>query len=401
MILKSIDKELNDSFAILSGEIQLEECNRTEYVFFRYPKEYYDFMPVCADPFFPCLLIPAMQSEKRLRIVPAISDKLLYNSELIQDIFSTWHRGLFNKIPVEVSEKISNYDNAGYENGTFFSLGVDSIYTMLKYLPYNTPSIDKTLNYLIYMKGIELPLSIYTKGQDLSVIESINSVASHYNLKVITGETNLRDVFPLDWADYYFGPGLASCALSLSQGLGKVYIPSSHSYATLLPDPSSPLIDHNWSTERINIYHDGGEKERVRKISDLIAHYQFALDNLRVCVENDGGIENCGKCWKCIRTMITLEIIDKLKDSKSFPNALPKHFSKDLKTYIIDSMEFTKENYRLAKEYNRYDLANKMEREIRIGNFDHIRNGKSSSFIIKEIIHFLFVKFFRHFGFFK
>jgi hypothetical protein len=399
MNLYNARKYISEGKAIISAEVECRRFPREQTVFFSYPERFYDYLPHTADPFFPALLIPAMMWDDILEIEPPVSCRIMENQQIIQDIFSTWHPNEFRRVEVIAQCHTNNNLPRKKANATFFSLGVDSMYSMLKYLPQNNPPVDKQLTTLIYMKGLELPLSIYANGQAQGVINNIEKVSAHYGLDFIVGETNIRDVFPLDWEDHYFGPGLASTALSLSNGFRNIYIPSSHSYAIFFHDPSSPLIDNHWSNENTNIFHDGAEKERVGKIADLIIKDKFALSHLRVCVNNEGGDYNCGKCWKCIRTMITLEILGQLETCRSFPSKLPRHFSSELRTYNPDSLEFTRENLRLAKKLGKKDLEAMLEREIRVGSFDVFRNGKSLSEFFKELVYYFYVKAAKKSGF--
>lgn len=398
MRLNEINKILKDDKVILSADIISKNFENHQTVFFSYPEEYWDYIPETADPFFPGLLIPCMFAGEDLEIFPPLSEKLMENQLLVQDIFHTWHPNEARKVEVKTKILHKNQPGSIQRNATFFSLGVDSMYSLLKHLPQNGASADNELTSLVYMKGMELPLKTYSKNQDRPVIDAIKKVGRHYDLDVIIGETNLRDVFPLDWEEQYFGPGLASTALSLSNGFGKIFIPSSHSYRFFFHDPSSPLLDHLWSTEQTNIIHDGAEKERAQKISDLIAKDAFALTNLRVCIDNEGGIHNCGKCSKCIRTMITLEILGLLQGSETFPKKLPKYFSRQLNTYIPDSLEFTRENLKLAHKYGRKDIEKILQREIRIGNLDILRKGRPIDFVLKEVVFYYWMKLKKRLG---
>ena len=399
MKIKNVKKEIRDNKVFLLAEIDLEHQQKTVSVFFSYPEIFFDHVPENADPFFPIALIAGMYYNENIEILPPVSAKILKKQQLLQDIFVTWHPDIFHRIKVEAISYNPEENLKDSRNATFFSLGVDSFYSLLKHLPENDPNPEQSIDSIIYMKGLELPLSVYSDGQDIPVIESIQKVADHYGLEPIYGETNLRDIFQFDWEDYFFGPGLASTALSLSDGYGCVYIPSSHSYATLFPDPSSPLIDSLWSNTKTYIFHDGAEKERARKITDLIIHDDFAVSNLRVCVENKGGIYNCGKCWKCVRSMITLEIVGKLKEAASFPDRLPKNYNLQLRTYVIDSLEFTKENLKLAREYGRKDIEKKIDKEVRLGKIDIFRSGESNLFLVKELFHYFKTRLIRKIGF--
>jgi hypothetical protein len=61
---------------------------------------------------------------------------------------------------------------------------------------------------------------------------------------------------------------------------------------------SSALVDHLWSTERLEIVHDLAELNRVEK-AEYVAPFEVAQRNLRVCWNNAAGEYNCGLCHKC------------------------------------------------------------------------------------------------------
>lgn len=396
MKIKSVRKDILKNKVILTAEIESDSFPGSRSVFFSYPEEFHDYIPENTDPFLPAALIPCMMNKEDLEIIPPLSTRLFENQSVIQDIFTVWFPEKFSKVHVSCTNKTdNNTDRKPSRNASFFSLGVDSMYSMLKNLPENNPSDSRELSGLIYMKGLELPLSFYSKGQDKAVIERVKKVAEHYRLELIYGETNIRDIFPVNWEDYYFGPGLAAVALSLSNGFRNIYIASSYSYANVFSVPSNPLTDHLWSNEKTNIIHDGSEKERAEKIADLIATDPFALNNLRVCVDNEGGDYNCGKCWKCVRTMLTLDIVDKLKVADSFPDKLPGNYILKLKTYHYDSMIYAVENLKLAKKYGKKKIVEKIDKEIRLGKLDQFCGNKSKLYIITEVIHYFYKKLLR------
>lgn len=392
MELFDVRKFISEGKSILSAYISSPEFDQPKEIFFAFPEKYFDYMPASADPFFPAILIPAMISGKQLDIKAPLSAKMRKNQNTIQSVFASWYPEDFKYIRITAGNYIEKGPPKLKPNATFFSLGVDSMYSMLKHIPPHTLSAEKKVSSLIYMKGLELPLSVYSKGQDQAVIDDIHRVALHYDQELIVGETNLRDVFPLVWEQYYSGPGLAATGLSLSKGFTNIYIPSSHSYANLSPNPSSPLVDYLWSNEEVSIVHDGAEIERARKIATVIAQDAFAMNNLRVCVNNEGGSYNCGKCWKCIRTMVTLKIINRLADSSSFPHELPDNFYRELRTYKTGSMKFTMENLKLAHEYGDKEMEKILLREIRVGKLDLFREGKSFRHLIAEMLYYTLIK---------
>ncbi len=73
-------------------------------------------------------------------------------------------------------------------------------------------------------------------------------------------------------------------------------------------DTADPILVPALSTERIDLLSVGREYTRVQKTA-RIADWPLAQAHLNVCVES--GV-NCGRCFKCLRTLLTLELLGKL-----------------------------------------------------------------------------------------
>jgi hypothetical protein len=221
--------------------------------------------------------------------------------------------------------------------GRFFSLGVDSFYTLLRH-EKEIPGREK-ITHLIYMMGYAVPLKEYSDGRERPVIENVQEAARIWGKKAICGRTNLRDCFSLNPSRQYHGSAMAATASSLSGGMGKVLIPASATWLRLIPWGSHPLIDPLWSSDGLEIIHDGANANRAQKVADTIIHYPEALRLLRVCINKRGGSGNCGFCIKCIRTMTTLGIAAVLQSCGSFPPQLPRDFWRrmDFKTVFLDA----------------------------------------------------------------
>jgi hypothetical protein len=138
----------------------------------------------------------------------------------------------------------------------------------------------------------------------------------------VTVETNARQFFDqvVGW-DFYHGAVLASTALALGGRLRRCIIPSTHAYAELLPWGSDPLLDPLWSSESLRIVHDGCEARRTEKLKRL-AQWPLVLEHLRVCWPDWTEDYNCGRCEKCVRTMIGLHLAGVLDRSRTFPQRL-------------------------------------------------------------------------------
>jgi hypothetical protein len=114
---------------------------------------------------------------------------------------------------------------------------------------------------------------------------------------------------------------LASVALALQGLLSRCLIAASDVYRDLPALGSHPVLDHLWSTERLEIVHDGAAATRTEKVVRHIAPSQLALRNLTVCWRSEAG-HNCGVCEKCLRTMVALELANCLDRCQTLPPAL-------------------------------------------------------------------------------
>lgn len=253
-------------------------------------------------------LLPAMRRGWAIQTEEPVSARVRAAIPDIEDIIHAWDSS-YKKIPLNLlnnSYMASTCD--GRRTGVFFSGGMDSFYTFLK----NKDRVDA----LIFVLGFDIALNNHHLKQ--KVTTAIRQAAEQFNLPLIEVETNLRG-----FSDRYthwslsHGAALASVALLLGSEMHKIYIPASDSYADLVPCGSHPLLDPLWSTEALQIIHDGCEANRVQKAA-IIAQNDVALQTLRVCWKNPDSTYNCGRCEKCLRTMVNLYAVGVLDRCTTF-----------------------------------------------------------------------------------
>ena len=166
--------------------------------------------------------------------------------------------------------------------------------------------------------GFDIPLAD-TKTFALAE-EQAREVARLFGKRLILVRTNLnweQPSVPGGWR-WYFGAALVAIAYALAPNHSKIFIASGHAYRDLPPCTTHALLDPLWSTETLQIVHDGGET-RINKLRVLVRHPE-ALARLRVCWENQGNY-NCGVCEKCIRTMLGLRAFG-VERCAAFPDTL-------------------------------------------------------------------------------
>lgn len=297
---------------ILSAKIVFANGKHEE-LFFTIDNTYAAFVTNDANPFLASLLLPAMKLGEDIYVDSSISAQLVANTKIIMNIVSDWNIGLKK---IDISFKDIRHDGSKSKGiGMFFSGGVDSFST---YLRNKTESKDK-MKYLIFVHGFDYFLKD-TAGFN-KTHETLQTFATEENLELISPRTNLRDITDplLDWG-YAHGGALASIALFLDGGISKMHISSTYSTGHLFPWGSHPDIDPLWSTESVEIIHDSSNISRLEKIKLYISKSPVALKYLRVCWSS--AEYNCGRCSKCIRTMLSLQVTSVLHQSKTFPTKL-------------------------------------------------------------------------------
>jgi len=246
------------------------------------------------DTFLAAALLPAMLQGEKLEIDPSmpVSPMLLSNISTLQEIHHCWNP-MLKIVPIQATTLPAEPLNHGAFS--FFSGGVDSMFTFLKRL--------QEISYVVFIHGFDFYRATETYQP---------AVARNNEFVEGFGKT----LIPLETNQYHFGyrynlsrvltQGSALASVALLLGFQRAFVPSSDCYSYLNPLGTHPLTDPLYSNESVSIIHDGAELRRIDKTIKL-TESPSVLEYLRVCV-NDMNV-NCGKCVKCLRTMIPLYLL--------------------------------------------------------------------------------------------
>jgi hypothetical protein len=263
-----------------------------------------------ADALIPLGLLPAMHLRAPLVVSGTVAPRLLERVGKAQEILAAFSHGELTPTQV-VARPAPVVATAATGVGAFFSGGVDSFYTALKH--------ERDLTHLVFMSGFD----IFDVGsrRGIASLESARAAAGDLGLDLVEIETNVHDLTDgfVSWG-VAGGPVLATVALLLQSQLRRVLVPAGQAYRDLFPLSTHPLLDPLWGTEALEIVHDGCEATRVEKVT-RIAQSDTVLRNLRVCNKQFARF-NCGRCEKCVRTMLSLQFAGALERCATFPNRI-------------------------------------------------------------------------------
>ena len=275
------------------------------------------------SPFVPGLLLVAMALGEELVVDGPVSPRLLRGVARVKAVYRSWWPE-FADVPVRAEAGAPQ--GQGGLTASLFTRGVDSWYSAVTGVAGGANGTPHPVDTLLYVPSVDFARG--EQGSGPAEIQQLRQPAAQLSresaerlgCRLLVVNTNLRHLAePLLYWGYSHGGVLAACALAIGDRLREVRVPSSLRLGGVACG-SHPLVDPLWSTERTEVRHDGAEATRMDKVQLLTGH-RLALDNLRVC----DGLEphfNCGRCGKCLRTMVLLDSVGALERCPTFRESL-------------------------------------------------------------------------------
>jgi hypothetical protein len=366
----------------LVGEITYDAAGMSpDQLWFEVPADLAGLPAQSGNAWLLALLPLAVQLEEPLRLPSPVDPQLLRGAEEIMRVWSRWVPG-WRPVPIEapLAAPHSDPDLAG-RTGLFFTAGVDSFFTAYHYdeAAAARPALGRQrVDDLIYVWGYDIrldrPEAFARKRQKLG------DLATALGKRLIVIASNYRDtrLGSVDWALISHGPALGAAGLLLESRHRSILISGSAAYDCTKPLGSHPFIDSRMSTTRTAFTDYGNGFSRSDKVAWL-AGRDLALRNLQVCWRS-GNESNCGRCEKCYRTQLILEICGVREQATSFPPGVFRlEHVRFLRTpspagaYILESM------IPLARAQVRPDLIRliraALARERRLQAAERVLNG--------------------------
>ena len=269
-------------------------------------------------------LIPAMHfGERRIVMDEEVCPGLKEGLETVMSLIKEWSAGQLQPLSLEMKTSSSvQYAEKQRQAGLFLSGGIDSL-AALRANTLNYPRIHPgAVKDCLFVHGFDIG-GVIQRGMKYHVFEraktAMSLVAENANVNLIPIYTNIRHLCDERelWLEKFFGAVLASVAHAFASRLELVYIASSFDIPNLTPCGSHPMLDPEYSSFDMRIRLRDLSLSRMDKLR-IVAGWDVALNNIRVCLANVQDRMNCGKCEKCVRTMLGLLAIGALDKAKAF-----------------------------------------------------------------------------------
>ena len=328
MIIHNTEIITDGEYATAWSKIELEkpQDNFPEYLWYRVPNQYADYLTAQSDAFLVAGLLAGMYFGEDIFVKGIVSPRLAYHLTEYQYILNFRFPEYLRQVNI-VYDRIQPSSRHPTGVGTTFSGGVDSLYTLWKHLPQNQTNPDYQVSHALFIKGFDI---LHREKENyLLLYDRYVKQLKKIGVVLVPLETNTLGVLHMRMPlSYLFGPIIVAAGIALA-GLHRVfYVPSSWDYSCLKKrsHASDPLVDGLLSTDELSIIHHGAMQRRVDKVEE-IADWELAQNVLWVCLEAKFEPQkwNCSRCEKCVRTMIPLYALGKLDRYPTFT----KPFTRD------------------------------------------------------------------------
>lgn len=335
-----------------------------EIVWFDFPTWVPTCGPEAGDPWVVALAPVAMMLGEPLRVSLPVDAVLGQGLDFASRAWKAWYPHL-GALELEVPRVTRPVAPGKRRIGSLFSGGADSWHTLLRNASEAEAGRARKIDTLLLASGAD----VLVEEEDVfqRVTGRVEPVARSRGLDLLIAGSNLRATRfgDTNWRDHSHGSFFISL-IHAAACFDRCSIPSSVMYRTMRPWGSHPLTDILLSSEATRILYDSAEMDRNAKLKQ-IAHHPEVLDGLRVCWRS-GSEQNCGRCEKCLRTMVALELIGALEHCSAFPERrVNLELLRNLIPHNRDGFRRVRRLYQEAVLANRPEMARALEAGYRRG----------------------------------
>jgi hypothetical protein len=319
MIINST--EISESDGKVKIQSLVEYSERKKYLWYSIDKKFSQYITTeKLDGFLVGVLPLAMRLGEDIDVKGAVSERLYFN------LTTSYMNILKLVMPFLTMININpQYLDDGKRAkcrgavGTGFSAGVDSFCTLHNHYFGDTSPSYKITHFVFNNVGAHDEWDS-KRGRELfnSRYDLLKGYPSELGIEFIKIDSNLSDILRWDFQQTHV-PRNISAILMLQKLFAKYYYSSSYLYKDCFFGPSydiaftDPAAVHLLSTETLECISTGCRYSRVEKTRRM-AKVLGANRRLNVCVSSSLDGKNCSTCWKCCRTLLTLEILGILGD---------------------------------------------------------------------------------------
>jgi hypothetical protein len=270
------------------------------------------------------LLMPAMRTGRDLHIDGPVSPRLLFNANHDVQAALRLYEPSLQRIAVTAAGPATAGSGAKQRVGTGFSAGIDSFATVFLLTPQTTGHSLSLTDLCVFNVGALGPCDDPpVKQRYAAAYTRARAFGRQIGAEVTGIDSNIDAVYARHWSfQRTHSLRNVAAALVIARSLDNYLYASTfplrairvaEHYDLAIMDPILlPLL----STEQLTFRSAGAGLSRFEKTA-LVARHALSYDQLDVCVapaQERASLDrpNCSRCWKCHRTMLTLDLLGAL-----------------------------------------------------------------------------------------
>ena len=358
------------------ARVTWEDCSNPEKdVFIETPAEFGADLSASPEAFLVGCLIPALHfGENRVAIEATVGPALLEGLNTVMALMRVWSGGEIRPLSIEpegVARALKQPPR--HRAGLVYSGGIDSIAALRLNMMHYPEAHPGRIRDCFFIHGMDIGgvvargMKYYVFDRALAAMHAVTEAAGVTAVPVYTNIRHLHDEREL-WLNRFFGAVLAAVGHAFSRRVDLFSIASSYDLENLGPCGSHPLLDPNYSSLDLRIHHRDVELTRIDKLR-VVSQWEPGFQNFRVCLANVEDRLNCGKCEKCVRTMLGLLGIDALHKTRAFvEDDVTPDMLDAFKITIRHRDPFYREVLPLLEKQGRTDLTDKIRAKLAESN---------------------------------
>lgn len=334
--------ENQGDLVVLKALVTNEAENDQNWLWYATSKEYgHFFCPETADSFVVPMILRAVKTHQDIFVESELSERLFYflNNSVLFAVRKAYEKKNGEIIqPKIIANRLRNLSFNGIHVGTGCSLGVDSFAVLKQYYFDNNVSDSFKITHLSLFNagafgGTKNCNNVEgVRNSFFREVERIQSFAEQIGLPLVWVDSNVRWFYPegdFNWSHAYLNMGIV---LSMQKLWRRYYYASGYSLENFHFDISDtayyePFLLPSLSTESTELISASMNMSRSDKVL-YISSDEIVRENLYVCLKEQiannpykknkyqGKFLNCGRCLKCERTILQLDILGQLNGFK-------------------------------------------------------------------------------------
>ena len=328
MIIENLRLEDRDKKVRLAATVKWEDCERpVEELYFETRAEFSDDISCNPNAFLVACVAPAMYfGEKRIFLDAEVCPELKNGLVTVMHWFRHWWYEPDRELVKIEAKSMKQIDPKNLKRAAvFYSGGIDSFTTIyLNRLTYPSehPGFIKDGLHVFGLEHDDIETFEYL-GNSLTKFADeigITYIPVYTNIYLNHMEEDSKNNFDF-FHNQYQSASISAVAHIFTKRLSYASTSSGTHLRVMRPTGCHPLIDHNYSSYDLRIQQRGVYLSRLEKVR-LLSNWSIALPYIRVCNRYKSywlNTLNCGRCEKCICTMLELLALKLLDRTDAFP----------------------------------------------------------------------------------